>query len=1077
MLLLVPLSFAPAGVRAVEHVPGSTPTTNWGTIEVRPPIDHQYIGGGGGWWYGYGSGGRPGGRDPGLGGGGGLPSETTKEQETDDRTNECPQIAGNPVVLYTGNKVEAELDFTSGGEMGLYLQRRYNHHWSATGLFGSHWLSNLDYSLAFTRAKDMAWVQWPDGRRIKFLRDSSNARWNEDKPQPRLHFVRNSDSTYTLRNEDHGVEIYNADGYIIERRNRQGVRWTFAYDNKYLQRVTHSSGRSMQFVWSNGEVSAVTDPAGNIYRYSYTADVFGAGRGRLATTTLPGAPDTTISYHYEDPRFPGALTGKSFNGARYSTFAYDAAKRATLSEHAGGVERHTFSYVVETEQQVTPPPAPIRPGGVKGNEETGWCEYKPGFGYICYEPRFAPGGQLLRAAQTKSRPVKINVTQTNPLGRSTVHAFNDGKLVSVTGLASPHCAASYKERSYDANGHPDLVHDFADNLTDLDYDAQGYLLRQVEAVGSSAERTTTYEWDQTDNHLLKATVHGLRETTYTYEERGNLASVTVVNLGTGGVQGQQRSTHYRYGYHGNGMKAWITEDGPLAQDEITTHYSEQGDLLSIGNALGHSTTYSNHNGLGQPGRITGANGDVTELTHDGRGRLVVQRLSMGNDWATTAMGYDGAGNLASVTHPDGVTVRYEYDAARRLLHQVQPHGDGTYAWARYGYDVASNLIRSEVLSTDYPPGSTVIGAIDEVSQDGSWNGFLRGWACSTGSKTSIQVDAYADGGTYLGSSQANLASEPAVAAACQANGSAYRFHMPITLQQRQQLGGRSVTVYGLSPLGGAHNRAIGNSGLFTIPTATVIGDIGGVTQDADWNYFVEGWACSVGVDTPVDVHLYVGGPAGAGTFALAGTANLPTDGSIASACQARGNAYGFRLPLDAGLRHTHGNQAIHIHAISPVGQPHLTINRSGSHAVPPVVLSAEFVGFSIAPGHIFNGDAGNMTIHVRNSGNVVWHGNTRLAWWIWQTSQRNYSFLGSPVAPGSVATFTQDIWPVHNGNGVATFRYIAQMSTDGNTWGPQSQADVNVENDEGWCPPNKPYCNIPQVAEPTDDPQPPQGGR
>ncbi|WP_164090793.1 RHS repeat protein, partial [Stenotrophomonas maltophilia] len=84
------------------------------------------------------------------------------------------------------------------------------------------------------------------------------------------------------------------------------------------------SGRSISFGWTNGQVSQVTDPAGNIYRYTYTPNVFGNGRGRLASTTLPGAPATTISYHYEDGRFPGALTGKSFDGVRYSTFAYDA---------------------------------------------------------------------------------------------------------------------------------------------------------------------------------------------------------------------------------------------------------------------------------------------------------------------------------------------------------------------------------------------------------------------------------------------------------------------------------------------------------------------------------------------------------------------------------------------------------------------------------------------------------------------------------------------------------------------------------------------------------------------------------
>ncbi|WP_216074278.1 hypothetical protein, partial [Acinetobacter baumannii] len=60
--------------------------------------------------------------------------------------------------------------------------------------------------------------------------------------------------------------------------------------------------------------------------------------------------------------------------------------------------------------------------------------------------------------------------------------------------------------------------------------------------------------------------------------------------------------------------------------------------------------------------------------------------------------------------------------------------------------------------------------IDEITHDGQWNWFARGWACSTGSAGSIQVDGYAEGNVYLGSTQANLASEPGVAAACQASG-------------------------------------------------------------------------------------------------------------------------------------------------------------------------------------------------------------------------------------------------------------------------------------------------------------------
>ncbi len=1002
------------------------------------------------------------------GGGGAIPTETAKEQPTDDKEKDCNGRKGNPVVLYSGNKVEPELDFASQGEMGLFLQRNYNHYWSATGLFGNHWLSNFDYSLAFTDANQLAWVQRPDGRRIKYLKDPASGRWYEDKAQPIAYLSANGNGTFTLRNENNDTETYNAEGYITRLSNEQGVSWTFSYADRYLQKVTHSSGRSVSFGWANGQVSQVTDPAGNIYRYTYTPNVFGNGRGRLASTTLPGTPATTISYHYEDARFPGALTGKSFNGVRYSTFAYDAERRAISTEHNGGIERFRFSYAVRSTEPVLPPPAPTRPGGLRADEERGWCEQRTGGTRICYQPRSLPVGSLpmesalgmtAAAAPSLTRPVDIDVTVINPLGRSTTYTFKDGKMVSTKGDPSPNCPASYKEQSYDANGYPDLVHDFQDNLTNFDYSAQGYLLKRVEAVGSSAERTTLQEWDTARNRLLKTTVVGDLEVAYTYDDRGNVASVTERNLTARGVPSQTRVTRTTYTYHANGLKASVKVDGPLAQDDVTSVFNSQGDLTSVTNALGHTISYSNYNGLGLPGRIVNANGGVRELTYDGRGRVVSDRTSSGTVWATTAIGYTAAGDIASLTQPDGVTVRYGYDAGRRLTQEVRSMGDGKWAWTRHSYNNASNRTRTEVSQTDYPMDSMVSGVIDEITHDAQWNWFVRGWACSTGSAGSIQVDGYADGNVYLGSTQANLASEPGVAAACQASGSAYRYQLPISLAQRQQFGGRKFSVYGQSPQGRGQDRPLANSGVFAIPTANIVGDIGGVTQDGNWNFFIEGWACSVGVDASIDVHVYAGGAAGGGTFVASGRANLATDGNVANACQARGSAYWFKIPLDGNVRSNHGGKALYVHGISPVGGPNLTINRSGAFTVPAVVRSAELVSASTSAPHIFNGQSSSVTFQFRNTGNVIW--NPSDTYMVLRTLRTTEAIgLSSPVAPSAVATFTVIVSPVNTGSGVAQFGYMGQLASGPTAWGPQAQVTVRAENDKGSCNPK--FCEEPR---------------
>ena len=119
------------------------------------------------------------------------PNPGAIEQPTSDGRKGGPNVVrGDGIVLSTGNKVDHEQDFAVDEEMGLYLRRTYNHFWAATGLFGSRWLSNFDYSLAFSTVdgQSVAWAQRPDGRRIKFLATAAN-RWDEDKAQPVAYLV------------------------------------------------------------------------------------------------------------------------------------------------------------------------------------------------------------------------------------------------------------------------------------------------------------------------------------------------------------------------------------------------------------------------------------------------------------------------------------------------------------------------------------------------------------------------------------------------------------------------------------------------------------------------------------------------------------------------------------------------------------------------------------------------------------------------------------------------------------------------------------------------------------------------
>lgn len=971
--------------------------------------------------YNYSRGG-PGGGSSGTGGGV-IDNRGAKEQPTSDKLGDCGGTSSNPIVLFSGNKVEPELDFAGSGEMALFLQRTYNNYWSATGLFGDRWLSNFDYTLAPSTAggQNLLWAQRPDGRRIKFVYNATTARWNEDKPSPIAYIVKQSDGGYLMHNEGNGQERYNADGYILELQNEAGVRWSFAYDGKYLRQVTHSSGRTIGFGWTGNQLTQVTAPNGAVYFYTYRANALGNQRNLLTSTTLPGTPAVKVDYHYEDARFPGGLTGKSFNSVRYSTFAYDEEGRAIKSEHAGGVERSTFAYTVEASQTVTPPPAPPRPGGSAGGGDQGWCEQQPGHGQVCYQPMVIGGGgeevlaardmaMLADAPVGKPTPAKLKVVETNPLGKQTIHRFEDDRSISVEGAASQHCAATYREQTYDANGNPDIVADFAGNLTNFDYDGAARLRKRVDAAGSPVERTSTYVWDDATGRLLRETVAGDHETSYTYTAAGRPETVAVKNLSAVGVKDQVLTTTYSYNLHPNGLIATATVDGPIAGsgDAVTSTYSAAGELLSVVNSLGHAITYSGYNGLGLPGKITGVNGDVTEYDYDVRGRVIAERRVTAAGVAETRNRY-AQDLLAATTSADGVETRYEYDAARRLTDEYRQEADGSYSRRHYELNAMSRPTSIEVSRTNFTPDTRVAGNVEGLIREGNQYS-LSGWACSTGVRDPIDVDVYA-GSSFLARARAEWDSEPAIAAACGTQGSRYRFRVPLTLEMRQQRGGQALNVYGISPTGvGANNLLLNGSGAYTIPAAAVIGDIGGTANDAQWNYFVWGWACSVGVSAPIDLQLYAGGPyGGGGTFIGTYHADLEADGPVQQACESGIRAHRFSIALPVSVRRQYGNQPIYIHGMSPVGQANPTITHSGAFAIPAAIDNAELVSYQ-APGHMISGQTTNITVQMRNTGNLMWgsaeNGNYYLGKDSVLYAQPERIAIGGPVAPGQIATFT-----------------------------------------------------------------------
>lgn len=119
--------------------------------------------------------------------------------------------------------------------------------------------------------------------------------------------------------------------------------------------------------------------------------------------------------------------------------------------------------------------------------------------------------------------------------------------------------------------------------------------------------------------------------------------------------------------------------------------------------------------------------------------------------------------------------------------------------------------------------------------------------------------------------------------------------------------------------------------------SAVRGNIEDVYVDANGlNAAVRGWACSSNIAQSIQVHLYVGGAYGAGTFITSATANLTSEPGVATSCGVSSGSYRFSIPLSDAVRSAHASKGIYIHGISPVGNDNALISGSGNFVVPTV---------------------------------------------------------------------------------------------------------------------------------------------
>ncbi|MFT3791350.1 MAG: PASTA domain-containing protein [Rudaea sp.] len=588
------------------------------------------------------------------------------------------------------------------------------------------------------------------GQSVAFARDSQNRITAITDPSGRVQ-------TYT----------YDVNGDLVAHTTAAGGTSKYAYDyqhdlisaidpdgNQAVRNTYDAAGHLVSstdaaghtIAYSNDpdtQTTVVTDRLGNVSTIAYDAD------GNVTATQTPVTIDgslvlatTTSTYDslgnaLTNTNPDGIATQNTWNGynpltqvvdpsglALTTSYAYDANDNPTRLTDAGG-HATTMSYLANgLSPQMSVPGMGTFDGTFDGSGNLATSTDSIG---TVKSYSYDSAGNETRA--------DVRDASSNLLSR-TDHTYdaNGNKLTeTVWRTVGGTLTAQTTTFAYDASNRLVATTDALGNVSRTEYDAAGRVTAQVDALGRRTTMTydalgrlvkTTYpdgstassSYDANGNVLTETDPAG-RVTSHAYDELGREVSTTTPG-------GSTTQTIYSAGGR---VDATIDANGnrtDYAYDSAGRQVSVQYPAVANGpgGALTRPQVTSVLNASGQPTSLTDANGNVTQMSYDGNGKLVQTTLPDGH---TVQQTFDAVGRRTSTTNEEGQVTNYSYDGLGRLVAVSGLNGS-----EQYTYDEAGNLLTQtdalghvtqfsydalgRLLQRTYPGGETEQYAYDAI---------------------------------------------------------------------------------------------------------------------------------------------------------------------------------------------------------------------------------------------------------------------------------------------------------------------------------------------------------------------------
>ncbi|MGW5659347.1 LamG-like jellyroll fold domain-containing protein [Streptomyces sp. NPDC003758] len=534
---------------------------------------------------------------------------------------------------------------------------------------------------SYTQLGDVASVTEPGGDKTTYVYDTNGDLLSTTRPNG----AREESTWDYLGNELTSTEIV-----------RQPTQRAYTAINEYnapggdLSRTVSPTGVTESYKYNAlGEVTDVTDAAGNVSTFTYDMD------GQLLVAKDPDGTSTRNTYDGFGQLIATQDLDAMGGVLRTSSSTYDrVGNPLSVTDYRG----HTTTFTVDPTGLVTKAVEPV------SATESITTTY--GYDVAGNQTRFTDGR-----------------------GNAFITTYNRWGLpesvIEPSTPAHPDLADRTFTTVYDANGRVTETRSPGGVVVTNEYDAKNRLTKQT---GTGAEADTvdhTFAYDS-DDRVTAVAGAGTDQNTFTYDDRGLLLSAS-------GPSGSSS-----FAYNGDGAMTSRTD----ASGTTTYGYDTAGRLKTVNDgATGSALTYTYdvNNNVKQIDYGTGKS--KREFSYDSLERITNDKLTSptGNVLASIAYGWDENDNLTSktTTGVSGASSNtYTYDWADRL----SSWNNGTTTEV-YGYDASGN--RTRIGGDTY-----TYDARNRLTSDGhssytyTARGTLKTITDESGTQTLLKADAF-----------------------------------------------------------------------------------------------------------------------------------------------------------------------------------------------------------------------------------------------------------------------------------------------------------------------------------------------